>query len=138
HIFFFQAEDGIREFHVTGLQTRALPISTRVPAYTYQAVSGTRAAAVRELDAQVAAIGRGEAIPTPEQYPVQIAGNVLPHVDSFDEEEDYYTKEELKMRNETRKILHLDGLRFAATCVRVPVAIGHAEVVHAEFEREAS
>lgn len=112
------------------------PLS-RVTASTYQAVSGTGAAAVRELDAQVAAIGRGEAVPTPEQYPVQIAGNVLPHVDSFDAEEDYYTKEELKMRNETRKILHLDGLRFAATCVRVPVAIGHAEVVHAEFEREA-
>ena len=96
-------------------------------------MSGTGAAAVRELDAQVAAIGRGEPVPAPEQYPVQIAGNVLPHVDSFDAEEDFYTKEELKMRNETRKILHLDGLPFAATCVRVPVAVGHAEVVHAEF-----
>ena len=107
----------------------------RVLASTYQAVSGTGAAAVRELDQQVAALGRGEAVPAPEQYPVQIAMNVLPQVDSFDAEEDFYTKEELKMRNETRKILHLDGLPFAATCVRVPVAIGHAEVVHVEFER---
>lgn len=109
----------------------------RVLASTYQAVSGTGAGAVRELDAQLAAIGRGDAIPSPEVYPVQIAGNVLPHVDDFVAEEDDYTKEELKMRNETRKILHEPDLAFSATCVRVPVAIGHAEVVHVEFEREA-
>lgn len=107
----------------------------RVTAATYQAVSGTGAAAVRELNAQVAAIGRGEPVPPPTVYPVQIAMNVLPQVDDFDEDD--YTKEELKMRNETRKILHEQDLRFAATCVRVPVAITHAEVVHVEFTREA-
>ena len=109
----------------------------RVIASTYQAVSGTGAAAVAELNAQVAAIGRGEPIPVPSAYPVQIAGNVLPHVDDFVADEDNYTKEELKMRNETRKILHLPDLPFAATCVRVPVAIGHAEVIHVEFDGPA-
>src|SRR5690606_26059741 len=61
----------------------------RVIASTYQAVSGTGAAAVRELDAQLQAIGTGQPVPSPEQYPVQIAGNVLPHVDTFDAEEDF-------------------------------------------------
>ena len=107
----------------------------RVTASTYQAVSGTGAAAVRELDAQVEAIGAGRAIPALEVYPQQIAMNVLPQVDDF--ADDDYTKEELKMRNETRKILHLDGLKFAATCVRVPVALSHAEAVHVEFEGPA-
>ncbi|MQC18235.1 MAG: aspartate-semialdehyde dehydrogenase [Chloroflexi bacterium] len=105
----------------------------RVIVATYQAVSGTGADAVDEMDAQIEAIGRGEPIPAPVVYPVQIAGNVLPHVDDFVADEDYYTKEELKMRNETRKILHQEGLPVAATCVRVPVEIGHAEVVHVEF-----
>ncbi|MEX1022651.1 MAG: aspartate-semialdehyde dehydrogenase [Dehalococcoidia bacterium] len=106
----------------------------RVIASTYQAVSGTGAAAVQELGDQMGAIGRGEAMPVPQVYPVQIAGNVLPHVDDFVADEDDYTKEELKMRNETRKILHAPDLPFAATCVRVPVAVGHAEVVHVEFD----
>jgi len=107
----------------------------RVIASTYQAVSGTGAAAVRELNAQVAAMGRGEPIPPPEVYPVQIAGNVLPQVDVFGEDD--YTAEELKMRNETRKILHEADLPFAATCVRVPVAVSHAEVVNVEFTSDA-
>ena len=79
----------------------------RVTAATYQAVTGAGAAAAAELDAQLAAHGRGEDLPAPEQFPHQIALNVLPHVDAF--EEDGYTREELKMRNETRKILHLPG-----------------------------
>jgi aspartate-semialdehyde dehydrogenase len=108
---------------------------TRVVASTYQAVSGSGAAAVRELRAQLEAFGRGEAVPAPDVYPHQIALNVIPQVDSFGE--DGFTKEELKMRNETRKILHEPELRFAATCVRVPTMVGHAESVHAEFEREA-
>lgn len=111
---------------VTGLK--------RVTVATYQAVSGTGADAVDEMNAQVSAIGRGEAIAAPQVYPVQIAGNVLPHVDDFVADEDDYTKEELKMRNETRKILHQPDLPLAATCVRVPVAVGHAEVVHVEFD----
>ena len=107
----------------------------RVTAASYQAVTGTGAAAAAELQAQVEAIGRHEAVPAPTVYPVQIAGNVLPQVDDFGEDD--YTKEELKMRNETRKILHLDGLPFAATCVRVPVAVSHSEAVHVEFAADA-
>jgi aspartate-semialdehyde dehydrogenase len=108
----------------------------RVTAATYQAVSGTGAAAVAELTSQLAAFGRGEAIPAPAVYPHQIAMNVLPQVDSFDE--DGFTKEETKMKNETRKILHEPDLRFAATCVRVPTLVGHAEAVHAEFASAVS
>ena len=108
----------------------------RVIAATYQAVSGTGAAAVEELISQNISLSQGVNVSTPESYPVQIAQNVLPHVDDF--EEDGFTKEELKMRNETRKILHLDDLPFAATCVRVPVFYGHSEVVHVEFSSEIS
>jgi hypothetical protein len=93
--------------------------------------------AMEELQSQVAAVGRGEPVPNPEQYPRQIAMNVLPHVDDFVADEDHYTKEELKMRNETRKILHEEQLAFAATCVRVPTMVGHAESVHVEFGAEA-
>ena len=107
----------------------------RVTAASYQAVTGTGAAAAAELQAQIEAIGRHEAVPAPTVYPVQIAMNVLPQVDDFDEDD--YTKEELKMRNETRKILHLDSLPFAATCVRVPVVVSHSEAVHVEFASAA-
>ena len=107
----------------------------RVTAATYQAVTGAGAAAAAELDAQLAAHGRGEALPAPEQFPHQIALNVLPHVDAF--EEDGYTREELKMRNETRKILHLPDLPFSSTCARIPTMIGHAEAVHVEFSDQA-
>ncbi|MEZ4501910.1 MAG: aspartate-semialdehyde dehydrogenase [Dehalococcoidia bacterium] len=103
----------------------------RVIASTYQAVSGTGTAAVEELRHQLQAYGRNEPIPAPEIYPHQIALNVLPQVDSFGE--DAYTGEELKMRNETRKILHEAELPFAATCVRVPTMRGHAEAVNVEF-----
>jgi len=103
----------------------------RVTVATYQATSGTGAAAVEELRAQLGAFGRGEAIPAPAQYPHQIAMNVIPQVDVFGE--DGYTAEEAKMRNETRKILHLPELPFSATCVRVPTIVGHAEAVHVEF-----
>jgi aspartate-semialdehyde dehydrogenase len=103
----------------------------RVTVATYQATSGTGAAAVEELRTQLAAFGRGEAIPAPSIYPHQIAMNVLPQVDVFGE--DGYTAEEAKMRNETRKILHIDDLPFSATCVRVPTVVGHAEAVHVEF-----
>ncbi|MPZ98295.1 MAG: aspartate-semialdehyde dehydrogenase [Dehalococcoidia bacterium] len=107
---------------------------TRVTAATYQAVSGSGAGAVRELDAQLRAYGRGEPVPAPEVYPHQIALNVLPQVDTFDE--DGFTKEEAKMRNETRKILHQPDLPFAATCVRVPTFVGHAEAVHVELAHD--
>jgi aspartate-semialdehyde dehydrogenase len=111
---------------------RGLAPISRVTAATYQAVSGTGAQAVAELKSQLAAFGRGEPMPAPEVYPHQIALNVIPQVDSFGE--DMYTGEELKMRNETRKILHEPDLPFAATCVRVPTIIGHAEVAHVQFD----
>ena len=107
----------------------------RVTVATYQAVSGSGAAAVRELRGQIEAIAKGEPIPEPEQYPHQIAMNVLPQVDRFGE--DGYTVEEVKMRNETRKILHLPDLPFSSTCVRVPTIVGHAEAVHVEFSEAA-
>ena len=104
----------------------------RVTVATYQAVSGSGTAAVEELALQLRAYGRGGPVPEPQEYPHQIALNVLPHVDDFTE--DGYTREELKMRNETRKILHLPELAFSSTCVRVPTMVGHAEAVHAEFD----
>ena len=113
------------------MKSVATPV--RVTAATYQAVTGSGTAAAEELRTQIEAIGRGEPVATPTVYPQQIAMNVLPQVDDFDE--DGYTKEEIKMRNETRKILHLPDLPVATTCVRVPTLIGHAEVVHAEFDQ---
>lgn len=114
---------------------RVAPLK-RVIADTYQAVSGTGAAAVAELQQQLAAFGRGEAMPAPAVYPHQIALNVLPQVDTFNA--DGYTREEEKMRNESRKILHEPALAFSATCVRVPTFRGHAEAVHVEFSAAAS
>ncbi len=104
----------------------------RVVASTYQAVTGTGRAAAEELEAQLRAYGRGEAMPAPEVYPHQIALNVIPQVDVFGE--DGFTAEERKMRDETRKILHEPELPFAATCVRVPTMVGHGMSVHAEFD----
>ena len=104
----------------------------RVFASSYQAVSGTGAKALEELERQVGQIVRGEK-PTKEVYPHQIAFNVLPHVDSF--LADGYTKEEMKMQNEGRKIMHLPGFLASVTCVRVPVYRSHSVAVSAEFER---
>ena len=101
-------------------------------AATYQAVSGSGAAAMAELQDQLRAWAKGEPIEVNE-YPHQIAFNVLPHVDVF--YEDGYTKEEHKMLNESRKILELDSLRASTTCVRVPVLRAHSIAINAEFER---
>jgi aspartate-semialdehyde dehydrogenase len=101
-------------------------------AATYQAVSGTGAEAIRELEAQVKAHVAGEPLPV-SVYPHQIAFNVLPHVDSF--LEDGYTKEEMKLLNEGRKIMALPELRASTTCVRVPVIRAHALAINAEFEK---
>ena len=108
---------------------------TRVIVSTYQAVTGTGAAALQELNDQTAAIANGEALKV-EVYPHPIAMNVLPQVDDF--QADGYTNEEHKMINETRKILHLPDLRLSVTCVRVPVPVSHSEAVHAEFESPIS
>ena len=107
----------------------------RVVTSTYQSASGTGSGAVAELKAQLRAYGRDEPLPAPQVYPHQLAMNVLPQVDDFTE--DGYTLEELKMRNETRKILHEPELPFAATCVRVPTMVGHGASVHVEFTAEA-
>ncbi len=107
----------------------------RLFASSYQAVSGTGAKALEELEKQVGQIVRGEPV-TREVYPHQIAFNVLPHVDSF--LPTGYTKEEMKMENEGRKILHHPSLRASVTCVRVPVYRSHSVAVSAEFERPVS
>jgi aspartate-semialdehyde dehydrogenase len=107
----------------------------RVIADTYQSVSGTGTAAVGELEAQARAWAQGGAA-APSVYPQQIAFNALPHVGSW--KDSGYSGEETKMIAETRKIMHEPGLRLSATCVRVPVFIGHSHAVHAEFERPMS
>ncbi len=103
---------------------------TRIFASSYQAVSGTGAKAIEELERQVNEITSGRPV-TKEIYPHQIAFNVLPQVDSF--LPDGYTKEEMKMQNEGRKIMHHAGFRASVTCVRVPVYRAHSVAVSAEF-----
>ncbi|MFL6539217.1 MAG: aspartate-semialdehyde dehydrogenase [Chthoniobacterales bacterium] len=103
----------------------------RIFASSYQAVSGTGARAIVELEEQVTAPDA-----QPQVYPHRIAFNVLPHVDSF--LSTGYTKEEMKMQNEGRRIMHLPGFRASVTCVRVPVYRAHSVAVSAEFERPAS
>jgi len=105
---------------------------TRVICDTYQSVSGTGTGAVRELEEQTRAWASGGSAPA-TVYPQQIAFNALPHIGSF--KEGGYTSEELKMSAEARKIMHAPDLALSATCVRVPVFIGHSIAVHAEFER---
>jgi aspartate-semialdehyde dehydrogenase len=104
----------------------------RIFASSYQAVSGTGAQAIEELKRQVAQIVSGEPV-TKEVYPHQIAFNVIPHVDSF--LPTGYTKEEMKMENEGRKIMHHETFRASVTCVRVPVYRSHSIAVSAEFEK---
>ena len=104
---------------------------------TYQSVTGTGAAARAELLAQSRAMLAGDALSAdavgaPTEYPHRIAFNLLPQVDDFGE--NGYTKEEMKMLNESRKILGDAELRLAATCVRVPVEISHCESVSVEFD----
>ena len=107
----------------------------RIFASSYQAVSGSGARAIAELKRQVEETHDGRATTT-EVYPHPIAFNVLPHVDSF--LDDGYTKEEMKMQNEGRRIMHLPEFRASVTCVRVPVYRAHSVAVSAEFERPVS
>ena len=104
----------------------------RIFASSYQAVSGTGAKAIEELERQVGEVVAGKPV-TKEVYPHQIAFNVLPHVDSF--LPSGYTKEEMKMENEGRKIMHHPSFRASVTCVRVPVYRAHSIAVSAEFEK---
>ena len=102
----------------------------RVIAATYQSVTGTGAAAAQELRDQSGDILAGRET-SAEIYPHQIAFSVLPHVEPF--WDNGYTNEEMKMQNETRKIMHAPGIRVSSTCVRVPVVVSHSEAVNVEF-----
>jgi aspartate-semialdehyde dehydrogenase len=102
----------------------------RIVVSTYQSVTGTGYKAVAQLEAERAGGKWGE---YPAVYPCPIDGNILPHIDSF--LDNGYTKEEMKMVNETCKILRDDTIRVSATTVRVPVQGGHSESVNVEFER---
>lgn len=102
----------------------------RIVVSTYQSVSGTGSAAIEELSTQARQILNGQSA-VPHVYPHQIAFNMLPEIDVF--LDNGYTKEEWKMVEETRKIMHADDILVSATCVRVPVFIGHSEAVNVEF-----
>jgi len=105
----------------------------RIVVSTYQASSGNGAKALRELDAQVTALGRGEPVPAHGVHAARLAGNVLPH--DWKIGPDGYSEEESKMIAETQKIFGDPTLRVSATTVRVPVRVGHSESVNLEFER---
>lgn len=120
----------------------------RLIASTYQAVSGSGVAGVEELATQVAAAGDkatelaydGEAVafPEPQKYVRPIAYNVLPMAGTIVDDGQFETDEEQKLRNESRKILGIPGLRVSGTCVRVPVFTGHSLSINVEFDRPLS
>ena len=107
----------------------------RINVATYQAVSGTGKDAIEELAGQTARLLNAQPIEE-KVYPKQIAFNVLPHIDAF--QDNGYTKEEMKMVWETRKIFGDDSIQVNPTCVRVPVFFGHSEAVHIETEQKLS
>ncbi|MCL2679274.1 MAG: aspartate-semialdehyde dehydrogenase [Dehalococcoidia bacterium] len=107
----------------------ASPIK-RIIVTTFQSVSGTGSAAIEELTQQSKQILSGDTV-VPHVYPHQIAYNTLPHIDIF--LDNAYTKEEWKMVEETRKIMHASDIAISATCVRVPVFTGHSEAINVEF-----
>lgn len=110
------------------------PIS-RVHVATYQAASGAGAQAMAELEQQHADIVAGRE-PHVEKFAYQLAYNLIPHIDVFGD--NGYTKEEMKMHNETRKIMHAPGISVSAMCVRVPVMRAHSEAIWVETERPVS
>jgi len=103
-----------------------------VIASSYQAVSGSGAQGIVELDEQIRTLAEGREV-LPKVYPRQIAYNVIPQIDAFTE--NGYTKEEMKMQNEGRKILGIPALRVSCTCVRVPVHRSHSVAITAQFSR---
>ena len=107
---------------------------TRVVVSTYQSVSGAGNAAMEELFNQTKGIFVNQAA-EPENFTRQIAFNVIPHIDIF--HDDGFTKEEWKMLSETKKIID-KSIKLTATCVRVPVFVGHSEAVNIEFEKSIS
>jgi len=107
----------------------------RIIVDTYQAVSGTGSPAVDELTTQTRQVLDGQNT-IPHVYPHQIAFNALPEIDVFLDND--YTKEEWKMSEETKKIMHSGDIAISATCVRVPVFTGHSEAVNVEFSHPMS
>lgn len=107
----------------------------RVHVATYQAASGAGAAAMDELTKQFQEIADNRT-PTIEKFAYQLAYNVIPHIDVFTD--NGYTKEEMKMYNETKKIMHAPALDVSATCVRVPVMRAHSEAIWLETEKPIS
>ena len=107
----------------------------RVVVSTYQAVSGAGASGMQELLDQVRAYTQGQAL-TPQAFPKQILFNLIPHIDVF--QDNGYTKEEMKMVLETRKIMSLPELPVSATCVRVPVLRAHSEAIWVETQEKIS
>ena len=105
----------------------------RVNVATYQAVSGKGKKAIEELEQQTVALFNGRPV-IPTEHPRQMAFNVLPQIDAF--QDNGYTREEMKMVWETRKILGDEALRVNPTCVRVPVFYGHSEAVHIETKEK--
>jgi len=108
----------------------------RVVVCTYQASSGKGATGLFDLDAQVRALGRGDAVPPATAHCDRLAGNVLPH--DWKLGDDGYSEEEWKMIRETRKIMGDDSIQVSPTTVRVPVRTGHSEAVNVEFHRPLS
>ena len=107
----------------------------RINVATYQSVSGGGRSAIAELDRQTAAIlASGD--PAPDRFPVQIAFNLIPHIDDF--QDNGYTKEEMKLVWETRKILGDESIQVNPTAVRVPVYYGHSEALHIETRSKIS
>ena len=117
----------------------------RLMVSSYQAVSGSGIAGVQELHGQALAVvdkanelaydGCAVTFPAPVKYVAPIAFNVLPMAGSIVDDGSFETDEEQKLRNESRKILHIPDLRVAGTCVRVPVFTGHSLSINAEFAR---
>ena len=101
---------------------------------TYQAASGAGAQGIAELETQIKQVANGEE-PTIAKFPYQLAMNIIPHIDVFMDND--YTKEEMKMNWETKKIMHTDA-EVSATCVRIPVARAHSEAIWVETEDELS
>ncbi len=103
---------------------------------TYQAVSGTGVNAIQECLKQSLEVSQGKNTTEVSVYPHQIAFNALPHIDDF--LDNGYTKEEMKMVNETRKIIGDNSIRITATAVRIPVIYGHSESINIETEKKLS
>lgn len=106
----------------------------RLVAATYQAASGAGAPGLNELEEQIRDYAAGKPL-TVKAFQHQLICNLIPHIDKFDET-NWYTLEELKMRNEARKMLHHPELKLSCTCVRVPIARAHSESLNLEFEEE--